>query len=224
MAKNTDGLLKEEQIRSSRRLQHIPRRNQQNQSSCHKAMKMHLFITFCLLGALSAQEVTELTSCLTKEKNLMMDCKFTLTNKTAPPTCEYKQDGDVMGSTDSSVTPEPTFKKRANVTLLVGNICRLLLTGFSADKAKNHTCIIKQMMTATKSVLVESKSLLHCSAISMLFQTSPKMLLTAILLPVLLEILQLRRRRHGRCFVNTHAHKNLLLEEERNLEWFRAGF
>lgn len=149
-------------------------------------MKMHLVITFCLLGVLSAQEVTKLTSCQTKDKNLRMDCEYTLPDQAKKPTCEYRQDDQVMGSTDSTVKPEPTFKNRANVTLLEGNVCRLVLTGFSQEKAKNNTCIIKEAGTANRTQLVDPKTVLTCSAISMLFQSISKVLLAMTLLPVLL--------------------------------------
>ncbi|KAG5843997.1 hypothetical protein ANANG_G00156800 [Anguilla anguilla] len=158
----------------------------QNEPSCHKAMKMHLFIMFCLLGVLTAQEVKELTSCQTKEKNLRMDCKYTVPDTSKALTCEYRQEGKVMGSTDPKATVDTPFKNRANVTLLGVNVCRLVLTGLSQDKPKNNTCIITQGKSANKTVAVDPKTLIPCSAISVLFQTSPAVLLT--LLPVLLEM------------------------------------
>ncbi|XP_035288329.1 obscurin-like isoform X2 [Anguilla anguilla] len=131
-------------------------------------------------------EVKELASCKTKDKNLRMDCKYTVPNTSKALTCEYRQEGKVIGSTDPKAAVESTFKNRVSVTLLNGNVCRLRLTGFSENKPKNHTCIITQGTSARKSVVVNSKTLIPCSAISVLFQTSPAVLLT--LLPVLLEI------------------------------------
>ncbi|KAJ8401683.1 hypothetical protein AAFF_G00376540 [Aldrovandia affinis] len=157
-----------------------------NQPPCCKAMKMYLLTALCLLGFLSAQEVTELTSCLTKEKNLRMDCKYTLTDTSTKPTCDYKQGTKVMGSTDTTVKPDSTFKNRANVTLM-DKMCRLSLTGFSESGAKNYTCIIKQKTAADRTALVDGKALATCSAFSTLLQTGPA-LLTVMLLPLLLYV------------------------------------
>ncbi|KAM9498009.1 thy-1 membrane glycoprotein isoform 1-T2 [Salvelinus alpinus] len=140
----------------------------------------------CLLGFASTQTVTKLTSCLTKEKNLRMDCKYQLTAVTPVPTCTYTQENSVVGSTDPAKSPDPTFKNRG-VVVITENIttCRLTLTGFSDDKPKNFTCTIKQKETVSKTSTVEKKLLLECSAWSehgsmlMLIVTSLVLLLQA---------------------------------------------
>ncbi|KAI1903293.1 hypothetical protein AGOR_G00025710 [Albula goreensis] len=152
-------------------------------------MKMYLLTTLCLLVVVAAQEVTELTSCKTKENNLRMDCKYKPTDPPTDVICEYRQDNKLMGSTDPKASPEPAFKNRANVTIIAGPVCRLSLTGFSEDKPKNNTCIIKQKNTASKSELVDAKKLATCSAFSILLQTSPKAMLVMTFLPLLLETL-----------------------------------
>ncbi|KAG7484817.1 hypothetical protein MATL_G00054720 [Megalops atlanticus] len=150
-------------------------------------MKIYLFTTLCLLGVSAAQKVTQLSPCVTKENNLRLDCKYEAVEPSPQPTCEFRQDGKVMGSTNTSVTPEPAFKNRVSVVIMPDNMCRLNLTGFSDDKPRNYTCIIKQKKTAEKTSEFQKKNLATCSAISVLFQNSTNMLLIVMLLPVLLE-------------------------------------
>lgn len=108
------------------------------------------------LGFASAQKVTKLTSCLTKEKNLRMDCEYELTAATPVPTCTYTQENNVVGSTDPAKIQDPTFKNRGAVAIMEGiSTCRLNLTGLSDDKPKNFTCTIKQKETVSKTSTVE---------------------------------------------------------------------
>ncbi|KAL0993797.1 hypothetical protein UPYG_G00114070 [Umbra pygmaea] len=119
----------------------------------------------CLLGFASAQTVTELTICLTKENNTQIDCKYQL-NTTSPKfTCAYTQDGLVVSSTNASEKQAPIFKDRGNVTVIGQNICRLTLTEITSDKAKNYTCIIRQ--TKTSKMQISTASLAQCSAWSL---------------------------------------------------------
>ncbi|KAJ8266264.1 hypothetical protein GJAV_G00128450 [Gymnothorax javanicus] len=143
-----------------------------------KAMKMHSFIIFCLLGVLSAQEVTisDLRSCQIKN-NLRMDCRYTLKGASKELTCTYKDQDKVMGSTNTTISPEAAFKGRANVAFSGDKLCRLTLTGFSKDNPKNISCTIEAVETATKTVLVDYTKLEKCSAISMLLQSCSKVLL-----------------------------------------------
>uniref|UniRef100_A0A8C7N4T8 Uncharacterized LOC109873284 n=1 Tax=Oncorhynchus kisutch TaxID=8019 RepID=A0A8C7N4T8_ONCKI len=137
------------------------------------------------LGFASAQKVTKLTSCLTKEKNLRMDCEYELTAATPVPTCTYTQENNVVGSTDPAKSQDPTFKNRGAVAIMEGiSICRLNLTGFSDDKPKNFTCTIKQKETVSKTSTVEKKLLLQCSAWS---EHGSMLMLTVTSLVLLLE-------------------------------------
>ena len=122
------------------------------------------------LGFASAQKVTKLTSCLTKEKNLRMDCEYELTAATPVPTCTYTQENNVVGSTDPAKIQDPTFKNRGAVAIMEGiSTCRLNLTGLSDDKPKNFTCTIKQKETVSKTSTVEkSKYFIKLVLVSLL--------------------------------------------------------
>uniref|UniRef100_A0A4W5KL57 Immunoglobulin V-set domain-containing protein n=1 Tax=Hucho hucho TaxID=62062 RepID=A0A4W5KL57_9TELE len=139
----------------------------------------------CLLGFASAQKVTNLNSCLTKEQNLRMDCEYELTALSPVPTCTYNLENNVVGSTDPAMSPDPTFKNRGTVTIMEGSTtCRLNLTGLSDDKPKNFTCTIKQKETVSKSSIVEKKLLLPCSAWS---EHGSMLMMTVTSLVLLLE-------------------------------------
>ncbi|KAK6316621.1 hypothetical protein J4Q44_G00120210 [Coregonus suidteri] len=137
-------------------------------SFCFREVEKTMYIlatAVCLLGFASAQKVTLLNSCLSKENNLRMDCKYELTAASPVPTCTYTQENNVVGSTDPATSQDPTFKNRADVAIMEGSTtCRLILTGLSDDKPKNFTCTIKQKETVSKTSTVEKKLLQKCSA------------------------------------------------------------
>ncbi len=107
----------------------------------------NLRLSWCchFLGVASAQIPPQLSSCLTKDQNLDMYCKFTLDPK-IKETCYYMTENKLVGSTNISSSPDSTFKNRANVSI-VKNVCTLNLKGFSADQPKTYTCFIKQTAT-----------------------------------------------------------------------------
>lgn len=63
----------------------------------------------------------------------------------------------LVGSTNTSSSPDSTFKNRANVSI-EGSVCKLNLKGFSADQPKNYTCFIKQTATPVSVSAVVDKS------------------------------------------------------------------
>lgn len=76
-------------------------------------------------------------------------------------TCYYMTEDKLVGSTNSSSSPDSTFKNRANVSI-TANMCKLYLKGFSDDKPKNYTCFIQQTTTPMKisELLDKSKTTL----------------------------------------------------------------
>uniref|UniRef100_A0A673JAY3 Si:ch211-215c18.3 n=1 Tax=Sinocyclocheilus rhinocerous TaxID=307959 RepID=A0A673JAY3_9TELE len=91
-------------------------------------------------------------SCITYiEKNLRVDCEFPETHKIPGPFCEYKQDGRLMGSTYPNtpvhMIPPIETRRRANVTLVPPNICRLTWMPMSDDRAYTYTCRVYQGST-----------------------------------------------------------------------------
>ncbi|XP_069038901.1 thy-1 membrane glycoprotein [Lepisosteus oculatus] len=152
---------------------------------------MYLSPTLILLFSVVslAQKVTELYPCLTKENNLRMDCKYEVSSPSPNPVCNFTQDSKLMGSTDPSAQPDSTFKNRVNVSLTGSSMCRLYLTGLSDDKAYNYICMISQSGKSTNmSRTVGKRDLQTCSAISVLFQAVPTMLLCVMSFPLLLEL------------------------------------
>lgn len=96
------------------------------------------------LGVATGQTSLQISSCLTKNQNLEMSCKFTpASGSSLQKTCYYMMENQLIASTNSSSIPDSNFKNRANISI-VDNTCKLSLTGFSADKPKNYTCFIKQ--------------------------------------------------------------------------------
>ncbi len=118
----------------------------------------NLRLSWCyhFLGVASAQTSLQLSSCLTKDQNLEMYCKFTPDPK-LQKTCYYMTENKLVGSTNTSITPDSTFKNRATVSI-VEDMCKLNLNGFSADKPQNYTCFIKQTATPVSVSAVVEKS------------------------------------------------------------------
>lgn len=115
------------------------------------------------LGVATGQTSLQITSCVTKNQNLEMYCKFTPASGTnLPKICFYMMENKLVASTNSTSTPAPEFKNRANVSI-VDNTCKLLLTGFSEDKPQNYTCFIKQTASASVSAIVEKSKMTKLS-------------------------------------------------------------
>ncbi len=147
------------------------------------------FATFFLLGVASAQTSLQLSFCVTKDQNLDMYCKFTpASDPKLQKTCYYMTENKLVGSTNSSATPDSTFKNRANVSL-VENVCKLNLKGFSDDKPKNYTCFIKQSATVSVSAIVDKSKPQACSAWCVMQHSGAALLLAFLTLPLLSELL-----------------------------------
>ncbi|KAK7164532.1 hypothetical protein R3I94_003052 [Phoxinus phoxinus] len=149
------------------------------------------FATFFLLGVASGQTSLQISSCVTKEQNLQMSCKFTpATDPKLPKTCYYMTESKYIGSTNSSsIPPDSTFKKRANVSLS-NTACELYLTGFSNDKPQNFTCFIKQTdLPVSITAIVDKSTLQTCSAFGVVQHSGTALLLAFLTFTVLSELL-----------------------------------
>uniref|UniRef100_A0A672KSM2 Thy-1 cell surface antigen n=1 Tax=Sinocyclocheilus grahami TaxID=75366 RepID=A0A672KSM2_SINGR len=155
-----------------------------------RMMYYTVFATFLLLGAASAQTSLQLSSCLTKEQNLEMVCKFTpASDPKLQKICYYMTENKLVGSTNTSSPPDSTFKNRATVSI-ADNICKLYLKGLSDDKPKNYTCFIKQTTTPVPITAVVDKSKLQtCSGWCVMQHSGAALLLTFLTLPLLSELL-----------------------------------
>lgn len=114
----------------------------------------------CLTGLATAQTITDLTSCITKENNLKMECNFNpAASASPPPMCKFTQGNKIVGSTDRAEEQDATYRHRANVTIKA-SVCELYLTGLS-DNAQDFKCTIKQTEMKDKTArVVRSKSFL----------------------------------------------------------------
>ncbi|XDV20874.1 hypothetical protein PO909_026086 [Leuciscus waleckii] len=148
------------------------------------------FATFFLLGVASGQTSLRISSCLTKEQNLQMSCKFTpAADPKLPKTCYYMTESKMIGSSNSSTVPDSTFKNRANVSIS-DTTCELYLKGFSDDKPKNYTCFIKQTASPMSvSEIVDKSKLQTCSAWCVVQHSGAALLLAFLTFPLLSELL-----------------------------------
>uniref|UniRef100_A0A672K785 Si:ch211-215c18.3 n=1 Tax=Sinocyclocheilus grahami TaxID=75366 RepID=A0A672K785_SINGR len=148
----------------------------------------------------------QMYSCITYiEKNLRVDCEFPETYNIPGPFCEYKQDGRLMGSTYPNtpvhMIPPIETRRRANVTLVPPNICRLTWMPMSDDRAYTYTCRVYQGSTWKENTLklwlscsifvslFQTGNLLVCSALTISFHTGLWMLAVVTSLPVALGLL-----------------------------------
>ncbi|XP_056113315.1 thy-1 membrane glycoprotein [Rhinichthys klamathensis goyatoka] len=148
------------------------------------------FATFFLLGVASGQTSLQISSCLTKDQNLQMSCKFVpATDPKLLKTCYYMTENKLIGHSNSSITPDSTFKNRANVSIS-NTTCELYLKGFSADKPTNYTCFIKQTASPVSVVATVDKSKLQtCSAWCVVQHSGAALLLAFLTFPLLSELL-----------------------------------
>ncbi|XP_067294956.1 thy-1 membrane glycoprotein [Pseudorasbora parva] len=147
------------------------------------------FATFFLLGVATGQNSLQISSCLTKDQNLQMYCRFTASDPKVLNTCFYMTDNKLIGSTNTSSLPDSTFKNRANVSLS-DTTCELYLKGFSDDKPKNYTCYFKQKdMQVSASATVEKSKLQTCSAWCVVQHSGAALLLAFLTFPLLSELL-----------------------------------
>uniref|UniRef100_A0A3B4C444 Fibronectin type-III domain-containing protein n=1 Tax=Pygocentrus nattereri TaxID=42514 RepID=A0A3B4C444_PYGNA len=122
---------------------------------------IYLFIYLFLLTK-SAQG-PQIFSCLTyMEKNVRVDCEFPMTDKIPGPFCEFKQDGRLMGTTYPNnpihLIPPIETRRRANVTLVSPNICRLTWMPMSEDRAYTYTCRVYQGSTWKENSMAFNQS------------------------------------------------------------------
>ncbi|XP_056601835.1 thy-1 membrane glycoprotein [Triplophysa dalaica] len=148
--------------------------------------------TFGLLGIATAQTSLVITSCLTKEQNLQMICKFTPAPTPDPKisVCNFTSEGKLVASSNAGMDAESTFKGRTKIAF-EPNMCRLNLTGFSSDKPQDFTCNIKQTekQATTLTSTVDKRNLAYCSAYCTLQHSAVVFLLVFITSPLMLELL-----------------------------------
>ncbi|XP_041947768.1 thy-1 membrane glycoprotein [Alosa sapidissima] len=143
---------------------------------------MYIIATFCLLGLATAQTVTDITSCITKENNLRMECNFNPI-ETPSPTCKFTQGDKIVASTYEK--QDPTYKNRANITMM-DKVCEMSLTGLP-DNPQEFKCTIKQTVESSKVATVDKKTTAKCSGISVLLQEGTGLFLVLMTLPLLLS-------------------------------------
>lgn len=114
-------------------------------------------MSLCPVGMASSQSITSLTACLTKDQNLMMECKFTLA-KLSNATCTYEVDKKVVATTDNSKSQDASYKNRATAKL-ESNKCVLTLNGFSDDSPKMYNCTIQQEKAESKQLNVDKSKI-----------------------------------------------------------------
>ncbi|XP_062391821.1 thy-1 membrane glycoprotein [Sardina pilchardus] len=147
---------------------------------------MFIIATFCLLGLATSQTVTELTSCITKENNLRMECNFNPV-ETPGTTCKFTLGDKIVATTDAKETQDVMYKNRANATLM-DKVCELSLTGLS-DKPQDFKCTIKQTNESSSVATVDKKTAEKCSGISVLLQGGTGLFLVLMTLPLLSELI-----------------------------------
>ncbi|PWS22954.1 hypothetical protein DKP78_15690, partial [Enterococcus faecium] len=103
------------------------------------------------------------------------------------PTCKFTQGDKIVATTNPAEVQDPTYKNRANITL-VGDVCELSLTGL-VDKPQEFKCYIKQATEAQKAATVDKKNVAKCSALSVLLQKGTGMFLVLMTLPLLSELI-----------------------------------
>ncbi|XP_042564499.1 thy-1 membrane glycoprotein isoform X2 [Clupea harengus] len=150
---------------------------------------MNIIGTLCLLGLATAQTITDLTSCITKENNLKMECNFNpAASASPPPMCKFTQGNKIVGSTDRAEEQDATYRHRANVTIKA-SVCELYLTGLS-DNAQDFKCTIKQTEMKDKTARVVRKEIPTCSAaLSILLQKGTGLFFIFMTLPLLSELI-----------------------------------
>lgn len=77
----------------------------------------------------------------------------TFTPPEPKPTCKFTQGDKIVATTNPAEVQDPTYKNRANITL-VGDVCELSLTGL-VDKPQEFKCYIKQATEAQKAATVD---------------------------------------------------------------------
>uniref|UniRef100_A0A8C1CRM3 Si:ch211-215c18.3 n=2 Tax=Cyprinus carpio TaxID=7962 RepID=A0A8C1CRM3_CYPCA len=144
-----------------------------------------LFNTKILFYYLIYTEIYIFKNTFYSKMNLRVDCEFPETHKIPGPFCEFKQDGRLMGSTYPNtpvhMIPPIETRRRANVTLVAPNICRLTWMPMSDDRSL-FTCSIFVSLFQTGNLLV-------CSALTIFYHTGPWILAVVISLPVSLGLL-----------------------------------
>lgn len=110
-------------------------------------------VSLCSVGMARSQSITSLTACLTKENNLIMECKFTPA-KQINTTCTYEVNKTVVASTSTNKQQEPTYKNQAKINL-ESDKCLLNLTGFPNESPKMYNCTIQHEKPFTKGLSLQ---------------------------------------------------------------------
>ncbi|KAF4073060.1 hypothetical protein AMELA_G00254640 [Ameiurus melas] len=137
----------------------------------------------------------QIFSCLTYlERNVRVDCEFPKSDKIPGPFCEFKQDGRLMGTTNPNnpvhLIPPIETRRRANVTLVPPNICRLTWMPMSDDRAYAYTCRVYQGSTwKENSMSFNQRHLLVCSALTVVAHAALWIVSITISLPLSLGLL-----------------------------------
>lgn len=94
-------------------------------------------MSVALLPAVTGE--LQFVPCLTKDKQLRVDCKFPRNNSSSTPYCEFLQNSKLLGSTDPGARPA-AVQGRVNITMVAPNTCRLSVDGIDEKKASTYTC------------------------------------------------------------------------------------
>ncbi|KAL3042999.1 hypothetical protein OYC64_020835 [Pagothenia borchgrevinki] len=173
-------------------------------------MELQLFATVCILFSrivithqnthmnwfytlLFAPRGPQMFPCLTYlERNVRVDCEFPPTYQVPGPYCEYRQDSRLVGSTfpNAVVYVSTEDRRRSNVSLVYPNLCRLTWAPLADEKPFTYTCRVYQgEKWLENSMAVHHRILPICSAISVMFKSSPWYLSLLMTLPVALGLL-----------------------------------
>ncbi|KAK5887391.1 hypothetical protein CesoFtcFv8_015996 [Champsocephalus esox] len=154
----------------------------------HQNTHMNWFYTF-----LFAPRGPQMFPCLTyMERNVRVDCEFPTNYKVSGRYCEYRQDSRLVGSTlpNAVVYVSTEDRRRSNVSLVYPNLCRLTWAPLADEKPFTYTCRVYQgEKWLENSMAVHHRILPICSAISVMFKSSPWYLSLLMTLPVALGLL-----------------------------------
>uniref|UniRef100_G3QAT6 Thy-1 cell surface antigen n=1 Tax=Gasterosteus aculeatus aculeatus TaxID=481459 RepID=G3QAT6_GASAC len=162
-------------------------------------MELHLFATALnsVTTFLFAPRGPQMFPCLTYlEHNVRVDCEFPPTYQVPGPYCEYRQDSRLVGSTypNAVVYVSTEDRRRSNVSLVAPNLCRLTWAPLADEKPFTYTCRVYQGSSWKENSMAVHHSefklcsvagiLPICSAISVLFESTPWFLSLVMSLPM----------------------------------------
>ncbi|XP_068187892.1 uncharacterized protein si:ch211-215c18.3 [Antennarius striatus] len=170
-------------------------------------MELHLF-TCLLFGRIMTTHEIHMSSlsmflftprgpqmfpCLTYlERNVRVDCEFPVTDDVSSRYCEYWQDSRMVGSTVPNRVTWVSMddRRRSNVSLVTPTLCRLTWAPLADEKPFTCTCRVYQGPSwKENSMAVHYRLLPICSAISVMFKSTPWLLSLMMSLPVAVGLL-----------------------------------